>query len=100
MRKYRRITYEESTTRWPGGYDLPVTKIRFQPGDDEVQRCFVVDRAGFAPFMHAQLLAGRVLDDKMGIAFHTVDLAAAEQRQRPGRVHRISAELQAGGARI
>ena len=44
-----------------GGYHLPVTQIGFQPSDDEVQRCFVVDRVVFAPFMHAQLLAGRVL---------------------------------------
>ena len=83
-----------------GGYHLAVTQICFQPGDDEMQPCFVVDRAVFAPFMHAQLLAGRVVDDKMGITFHAIDLAAAEQRQRPGRVHRIGSELQAGRACI
>ena len=83
-----------------GGYHLAVAKIGFKPGDDEVQRCFVVDRAIFAPFMHAQLLAGCVRDDKMRIAFHAIDLAATEQRQRSGRIHRIGAELHAGGACI
>ena len=53
---------------------LPVGKIGFQPGDDEMQRRLVVDRVALAPFMRAQRLAGRVLDDKMRIALHAVDL--------------------------
>ena len=83
-----------------GRHDLHVGEVGFQPGDDEVQRCLVVDRVALAPFMRVQWLAGRVLDDEMRIALHAVDPAAAEQRQRPGRVHRIGAELQAGGARV
>ena len=83
-----------------GRHHLHVGDVGFQPGDDEVQRCLVVDCLAVAPFMRVPWLAGRVLRDEMRVVLHAVDLAAAEQRQRPGRVHRIGAELQAGGARI
>ena len=83
-----------------GRHHLHVGDVGFQPGDDEVQRCLVVDRVALAPFMRVQRLAGRVLRDEMRVVLHAVDLAAAEQGQRPGRVHRIGAELQAGGARV
>ena len=65
-----------------------------------MQRRLVVDRLALAPFVRVQWLAGGILDDEMRVVLHAVDLAAAEQGQRPGRVHRIGAELQAGGARV
>jgi len=58
---------------------LPIGEVAFEPRDDEVQRCLVVDRVALAPFMSVQRLAGRVVDDEMRIAVHTVDPAAAEQ---------------------
>ena len=67
-----------------GGDHLPIPEVSFQPGNDEMQRCLMIDRFIFAPFMLAQLFAGRVVDHKMRITFHALDLAATEQRQRPG----------------
>src|SRR5580658_129864 len=80
-----------------GGDYLRLREASFQPCNDEVQGRPVIDRVALAPFMGVQWLASRVVDDEMRIALHAVDPAAAEQRQRPGRIHRVGAELQAGG---
>jgi hypothetical protein len=79
-----------------GRYHLPVTKIGFQPGDDEVQRHLVVNRMAFAPFVRIERFAGRVLGDEVRVPLHVVDLAATEQRQRSVGVHPIGTEFQAG----
>ena len=86
--------------RWPAATTFEFREITFQPGDDEVQRCLVVDGVAIAPVMRVQRLAVRILDDEMRVVLHAVDLAAAKEGKRPDRVHRIGAELQAGGTGI
>ena len=44
-----------------GRHHLHVREVGFQPGDDEMQRGFVVDRMAVAPFVRGQWLAGFVL---------------------------------------
>ena len=73
-----------------------VREVCFQPGDDEVQRGFVVDRMALAPFVRSQRLAGFVLHDEMRIALHAVDPAATQHGQRPSGIHRVGGELHAG----
>ena len=83
-----------------GRYHLRSGKIGFHPRDDETQRGRVVDRVSLAPFLRVQRLAGGVVGDEVWVTLHAVDAAAAQQGQRPCRIHRVRAEFQAGRARV
>ena len=60
-----------------GRNHLHARDVLFEPGDDEMERGAVVDRAALAELVRIQRFAGRVLRNELRVGLHVADLAVA-----------------------